>query len=212
VSCRIRLTVLALALGLAACSADAPPPAPAEAAPPPAVDPSERVVAGSVPVVPGGLPTIVILEPKTPREVPPQVAKPVMDQILMTFTPSVLLVRTGQPAEFRNSDDVLHNVRVRNDATREGAFNVALPTGGSYSFTFDRDGFYDVGCDIHPGMAALVVSMSTPHTTLADGEGKFALHDVPPGAYKLIAYAGTQRLEREVEVGAGRTEVSVAGD
>ena len=211
---RDRTLAAALSLLIAAgCSSEAPPPGPAETAPPPAAAPSESsagsAVVGKAPVVPGGLPSIVILQPKTPRELPPQVAKPVMDQISLTFIPAVLLVRTGQPAEFRNSDDVLHNVRVRDDQRRVGAFNVALPTGGAYSFTFEQDGFYDVGCDIHPGMAALVVATSTPYTTLADAEGNFSFPEVPPGQYTLTVYAGADKVERDVEVGTGRTDLAV---
>ena len=90
------------------------------------------------------------------RTFPPQTEKPVMDQAGLTFGPELLLVRTGQPVEFRNSDDTLHNVRVSHEETRTSAFNVAIPTGESYTYTFERDGFYRVGCDIHPAMAASV--------------------------------------------------------
>jgi plastocyanin len=167
------------------------------------------VVVGKVPAARDGMTSIVVLEPKTPRDLGAQVAKPVMDQVGLTFTPPVLLVRTGQPAEFRNSDDVLHNVRVREEATKEGTFNVAIPTGEAYSHTFPRDGFYDVGCDIHPGMSAVVVATSTPFTVMADQAGNFTIADVPPGAYKVTVYAGADKLQRDVEVAAGRTEVNV---
>src|SRR5204862_1667291 len=106
-----------------------------------------------------------------PREFPPQSETPVMDQVGQTFGPAVLLVRTGQPVEFRNSDDTLHNVHVNDEDTREAAFNVAIPTGSSYTFTFRRNGFYHVGCDIHPAMTAEIGSTSTPSATLADPDG-----------------------------------------
>jgi Carboxypeptidase regulatory-like domain len=167
------------------------------------------MVSGRVPVVSGGSPTLIILAPAEPRELPPQAGKPFMDQVVLTFTPAVLFVRTGQPAEFRNSDDVLHNVRVREDATRQGTFNVAIPTGGVYEHAFERDGFYDVGCDIHPGMSALVIAASTPYTAIADAQGVFTIPDVPPGAYVVTVYAGADKLERPVQVTAGRTDVDL---
>jgi hypothetical protein len=132
-----------------------------------------------------------------------------MDQVQQTFIPSILLVRTGQPTEFRNNDDVLHNVRVREDATRSPAFNVAIPTGEKYLFTFQRDGFYDVGCDIHPGMAAQIVSSSSPYMTLADAEGGFVLENVPAGAYKAIVYAGAQKIEKTITLAEGQSEIDV---
>src|SRR6185503_14571789 len=110
---------------------------------------------------------VVVLEPKGARTFAPQSEKPVMDQVSLTFGPDLLFVRTGQPAEFRNSDDTLHNVNVKHEETREQAFNVAIPTGGNFEYTFRRDGFYRVGCDIHPAMTASVFAAATPFTTLA---------------------------------------------
>ena len=150
----------------------------------------------------------MVLEPREPRELPAQTAAPVMDQISQTFTPAVLFVRTGQPAEFHNSDDVLHNIRVRNEETKEGTFNVALPTGGAYIHTFSTAGFYDVGCDIHPGMSAVVVASRTPYAGLADPDGAFSIADVPPGSYTLTVYADVRTIQRTVTVVPGRTDVT----
>ena len=102
---------------------------------------------------------------------------------------------------------MLHNVRVYEDETKEPAFNVAIPTGGTYSYTMKRDGFYNVGCDIHPGMAAVVVASGTPYTALAAQDGAFAIEGVVPGAYRLTVYADVQKIEREVTVSAGRTDL-----
>ena len=121
-----------------------------------------------------------------------------MDQVQQTFLPPLMLVRTGQPTEFRNNDDVLHNVRVRDDGTKAPAFNVAIPTGEKYRFVFERDGFYDVGCDIHPGMSAQIVASSSPYVTLADAGGNFTIDGVPPGSYKAVVYARAQRHEKTI--------------
>jgi len=126
-----------------------------------------------------------------------------MDQVGLTFGPPLLLVRTGQPVEFRNSDDTLHNVHVTHEETREPAFNVAIPTDNSYTYTFQKDGFYRVGCDIHPAMAASVFSVSTPYVTLAEPDGRFTIADVAPGAYTATMYASGRKLERAVEAKSG---------
>jgi plastocyanin len=165
-------------------------------------------IVGRAPAAKGGLPAIIVLEPSEPRELPAQTAAPVMDQISQTFTPAVLFVRIGQPAEFRNNDDVLHNIRVRNEETKEGAFNVAVPTGGTYTHTFSKAGFYDVGCDIHPGMSAVIVASGTPYAGLAGVDGTFSIADVPPGSYKLTVYADVRTFERMVTVVPGRTDVA----
>ena len=169
-----------------------------------------HVVDGKVPAAVGGFPSVLILEAKSAGDAPPPPASPYMDQIQQTFIPPVLMVRTGQPVEFRNSDDVLHNVRVREDATHSSTFNVAIPTGEKYVFTFPRDGFYDVGCDIHPGMAAQVVASQSPYTAVADGEGNFSIPNVPTGTYKAVVYTGTQKIERDVTIASGQTRLDVA--
>jgi plastocyanin len=174
-----------------------------------ATDAVSSTITGKAPAAKGGLAAVVILKSTVDRELPAAPYVPVMDQISLSFTPAVMFVRTGQPAEFRNSDDVLHNVRVYDDETKEPAFNVAIPTGGTYSYTMKRDGFYNVGCDIHPGMAAVVVATGTPYTTLAAPDGTFTIDGVLPGTYRLTVYADVQKLERDVTVTGARTDLGV---
>ena len=206
-----RLVVIALCASAAACSkADAPP---ATTATPPTAAPAGAfatgTVAGNGPSPDSAGAVVVVLEPKGARTFAAQSEKPIMDQAGLTFGPELLLVRTGQPVEFRNSDDTLHNVRVSHEETRTSAFNVAIPTGEAYSYTFERDGFYRVGCDIHPAMAASIFAASTPYTTLADSGGAFTFADVPAGSWTITIYAGGKRLHKDVEVTGGVTNVTV---
>jgi len=166
-------------------------------------------VTGRSPVAAGGFPSIVILDPQAAGDVPSQTSVPFMDQVQQAFIPPILFVRTGQPTEFRNNDEVLHNVRVREDATRSPAFNVAIPTGEKYVFTFPRDGFYDVGCDIHPGMSAQIISSSSPYATVADAQGAFVFDNVTPGAYKVVMYSGGERSEKTVEIAPGHSDIDL---
>lgn len=190
-------------------------PAPPEPRAPPAAAPSAAPekgaasVTGKLPPALGGFPSILILQPEGPAAIPPETGTPYMDQLQQTFIPPVLMVRTGQPVEFRNGDEVLHNVRVGEDATHSPAFNVAIPTGEKYTYTFQRDGFYDVGCDIHPAMSAQIIATGTPFTAVADSAGNFEVANVPAGAYKAIIYAGTQTIERELTVVGGSTTFEV---
>ena len=162
-----------------------------------------------MPRVANAILVVVVLEPKTPHEYPLQIEKPVMDQVSATFGPAMLYVRTGQPSEFRNSDDTLHNVHVTHEETREPQFNVAIPTGETYEYTFKRDGFYHVGCDIHPSMSAEIFASASPYVTIADGEGGFTFDDVPSGTWTVTVYTGGKRLHKDVEVRGGMTEVTI---
>jgi plastocyanin len=193
---------------LASCSKAAAPPPHQAAAPAPAPSSGGRIV-GTVPRAASGATVVIVLEPNPAGEYPPQSEKPAMDQISATFTPAMLYVRTNQPTEFRNNDDTLHNVHVTHVETREGQFNVAIPTGEVYNYTFKRDGFYHVGCDIHPAMSAEIFASASPYVTTADGEGGFAFEDVPPGAYAVTVYAGAQRLHKDVDVKGGTTTINV---
>jgi plastocyanin len=209
----VRRTVVALVLFSAAAGCSKPPAPPSASAgssgPTTAVTTraagSDRVDG----VVHASGTAVVVLEPKTARSFPPQIETPVMDQVGLSFGPELLLVRTGEPVEFRNDDDTLHNVHVTHEETRTPAFNVAIPTGGAYRYTFERDGFYRVGCDIHPAMAASVFAAATPYTTIAASDGSFSFSDVPPGAWTVTVYTGGQQLRKDVEVKGGVTEVTI---
>jgi plastocyanin len=212
---RVKLLSWLGALGLVggcvsgSCSKDAPAPKETAApAPAPSSSSAGRIV-GTVPRADAAAPVVIVLDPKMPREFPPQTEKPAMDQVSATFGPAMLFVRTGQPTEFRNSDDTLHNVHVTHEETREGQFNVAIPTGETYEYTFKREGFYHVGCDIHPAMSAEIFASTSPYVTMADGEGGFAFDDVPAGAYTVTVYAGARRLQKDVEVKGATTTISV---
>jgi plastocyanin len=204
-----RLVLIAVCAAACACSKPEAPPAPGAAAPPPSAASSAAgsgSVAGSVHATGTA---VVVLEPKSARAFAPPGEKPVMDQAGLTFGPELLLVRTGYPVEFRNSDDTLHNVRVSHEETRASAFNVAIPTGESYTYTFERDGFYRVGCDIHPAMAASVFAASSPFTTLAAADGTFLFADVPPGAWTVTVYTDGRKLHQDVAVTGGVTTVTI---
>ena len=205
-----RLVLIAVCVAVSACSTSEAPPSPAVTAPPPPAATASTAASGSVAGSVHATGTaVVVLEPKTARAFPPQTETPVMDQVGLSFGPELLLVRTGQPVEFRNNDDTLHNVHVSHEETRESSFNVAIPTGGAYTYTFARDGFYRVGCDIHPAMAASIFAASTPYTTLADSGGHFTFADVPAGSWTVTVYADGKRLHKDVEVTGGVTNVTV---
>jgi plastocyanin len=208
-----RLVLAGLLAVMSGCSKSAAPPPAAEtpAAPPVSASATESpsgTVVGKVTGT-GGATAVVVLEPRDARTFPPQAETPVMDQAGLTFGPELLLVRTGEPVEFRNSDDTLHNVHVTHEETKTPAFNVAIPTGNSYTHTFDRDGFYRVGCDIHPSMAASIFAATTPYTTLAGTDGSFTFADVAAGAWTVSVYTSGKRLHKDVDVTGGVTNVTV---
>jgi plastocyanin len=209
----IRRAALAIVLAAAAACGKHDGPAPAMAgAPAGAPAPANTglaTITGHAPASEPHHPVVVTLEPRSARTFPAQDDIPVMDQANLTFSPELLLVRTGQPVEFHNSDETLHNVRVSHQETRTSAFNVAIPTGEVYTYSFDKDGFYSVGCDIHPEMSASIFASSSPFAGIVDNEGAFSFPDVPPGAWTVTVYAKGNRLQKDVDVAAGATTISI---
>lgn len=204
------------ALWASACGGSAPEPvAPAETVSAAASAPAPRdglSVSGTAPVSPDGSLTVVILEPVGDATLELPEAPAQMDQINMEFLPPVVLATVGQPVHFVNSEDILHNVRVFNIDTKETAFNISTPIGGTYEHHFDTAGTYRVACDIHPQMGASIVITQSPHAAVADRDGAFSLDNVAPGAYTALVQAGAERSRHAVMIADGETTLTLGGN
>lgn len=152
---------------------------------------------------------LVVLEPQSGIEVPVKAEPALMDQAGTEFIPGFLLAQTGQAVLFRNSEDVLHNVRVMEVSQQKAIFNVATPPYGKYEHKFDRPGLYNVGCDIHATMRADILVTATPYTANTTEDGSFTMTDVKPGRYNLTVYAGGAPVVRPIEVKSGNTDLGV---
>ena len=133
----------------------------------------------------------------------------VLDQYAKQFVPAILYVRVGQPVEFRNSEDMGHNVTVNRRGTGAAIFNVGTEPQQKHVHTFDRAGQYDVMCDIHPGMQATVIAATSPMATVTDDSGRFAFANVAAGAYTLSVTFEGRTVEQAVEVNRPRTDVRI---
>ena len=170
-------------------------------------DGREPSVTGWAPAAARGQPAVVTLEPTDAHSVAPPDAPMLMDQYALSFLPQFLVVRAGQTVEFRNSEEVSHNVRVVDAATDSTLFNVATPQGEPYTHAFTHAGEYTVACDIHPGMTAFILVVNVSYATIAEEDGAFTFSDVPPGEYTLRVWHPdvTQRLTRQVRIEEGST-------
>ena len=116
----------------------------------------------------------------------PPLARVILDQRNLAFSPHVLTVRVGTSVEFPNSDRVFHNVFSWRDGKR---FNLGMyPVGASKRQTFDRPGLSRIFCNIHPNMAAYVMAVESSYFSVSDTEGAFALPLLPPGTYTYHAW------------------------
>jgi len=141
---------------------------------------------------------VTLLPAGAPLPMPDQPA--VMDQYAKQFVPAVLITRVGQPVEFRNSEDMPHNVSVTRRESGAEVFTVGTEPHQKYVHTFERVGQFDVRCDIHEGMEATLIVALGPQTVIAADDGQFSFPNVPVGAYKLSLTFEGRTVESPLDV------------
>src|SRR5712691_6243335 len=129
--------------------------------------------------------TVVWLDaPNAPAR--PATGKVVLDQRNLSFSPHVLVVRVGTTVDFPNNDRVFHNVFSFRDGKR---FDLGMyPVGALQHVTFDRPGLSRIFCNIHPNMAAYVMTVDSPYFARTDETGAFTIAGVPAGTYTYHAW------------------------
>jgi hypothetical protein len=139
----------------------------------------------------------------------------ILDQRNSEFIPRIQIARSGVPLILRNSDPILHVVRIdsmsgTNDSRR--LLQVATPYAG-YEKKFQLANFAEptllrvTSANGQGWMAAYIAVMPHPWAALTDENGRFVLRNVPAGKHKIYAWhelLGT--LVREVQVNGARTE------
>ena len=109
-----------------------------------------------------------------------------IDQRGLEFKPRVLAVQVGTTVEFQNHDHVFHNVFSLHRGKR---FDLGLyPFGTTKSATFDESGLSRIFCNIHPNMAAYVMTVDSSYFAVSDAKGRFRIASVPPGTYTYHAW------------------------
>jgi plastocyanin len=129
--------------------------------------------------------------------VPPAVAnaQATMDQIDKTFVPGLLPIVVGTRVVFPNHDQIHHHVY---SFSRTKSFELPLYKGlDAPPVVFDKVGVVKVGCNIHDWMSAIILVLPTPYFAVTDGEGRFALSDLPNGTYKLAAWHAQSKAKPE---------------
>lgn len=142
----------------------------------------------------GRWPAAVYVEPIPGKTFEPPTEHAVVDQVKWVFVPHVLPLLKRTTVDFKNSDDVLHNVfSSRKSPT---VFDLGTYRAGTVrSVTFDKPGVVSLLCNVHSEMSAYVVVVETPYFALTDDEGRFTINGVPPGAYRVTFWH--QELESE---------------
>lgn len=120
-----------------------------------------------------------------------------LDQKGQRFLPRILAVGVGQAVDFRNSDNVFHNVFSYSPPKK---FDLGrYPRGKSKRLTFQKAGVVQVYCDIHSDMRADIVVVPSRCFGYVDGQGRFRIEGAPEGKHTVVVWL-PRRGERSVEV------------
>lgn len=137
---------------------------------------------------------------------PPSGASPAaavtFDQLDCHYATHVLAFRVGQEVKISNSDPLSHNIHPLAKINRE--WNKIQPPGTpAFSYSYDKEEFIPVKCNIHAWMQGYFVVLKTPFFAVTGDDGRFELPELPPGHYTVTAWhesLGTQ--SQEIVVGS----------
>jgi plastocyanin len=116
-------------------------------------------------------------------------SKPVvMDQKGCRYDPHVIGVMPGQPIEFTNSDNTMHNVHMIPTLSTNQAVDVSeAPNGPGENRTLSTpELMIPVRCNNHPWMEAFVNVVANPFYAVSEDGGHFTIKGVPPGTYTVV--------------------------
>lgn len=175
-------------VGLSLLAGNVPPPAPTGS------------VTGKVEAIKGGKPsklddTWVYLEDlaRRPDSRPGRATTETMTQKSIQFAPRVVVVPVGATIAFPNKDPIEHNVfsPPASDEDKKNYFDLQRygPTVKGKTWKFLEPGEFKIYCDIHKDMSAIVKVVPTRFYAKVAPDGTFTIRDVPPGRYKVSAWA-----------------------
>jgi hypothetical protein len=119
-----------------------------------------------------------------------------LDQRNCEFVPRIQIARSGAPLLLKNSDPVLHVVRIDSMSGTNGQrtlLKVATPYAG-YEKTYQLANFREptllhvASANGHEWMNAYIAVLPHPWAALTDEGGRFVLRNVPPGTHKIYAW------------------------
>jgi plastocyanin len=122
------------------------------------------------------------------------------------YATHVLVAQAGQEIKIINSDPVPHNIHALAKVNREWS-RIQPPATPPFSYSYEKEEFISVRCNIHPWMQGYFVILKTGHFAVTGENGVFRLPDLPPGKYTITAWhesLGTQ--SQEIKIAAGETK------
>ena len=102
------------------------------------------------------------------------------------YVPHVAAAIVGQPVEFVDKDDTLHNIHPM--PKNNGEWNQSEMPNGSFARPFTAaEIMIPIKCNQHPWMRMYLSVLSNPFFAVTGKDGSFALKGLPPGTYTIAA-------------------------
>lgn len=144
--------------------------------------------------------------------------KALIDQKTCRFTPWAQVVRRGTVV-IRNSDKgVLHNINTRemigvgtSNMVKRTMFNFGQPDPGDIEQDLKprRSSFISINCEAHNFMFGFMMAPEHPYAVVVGEDGSYAIDNVPPGNYSVVAWHPKYGLkEAKVTVPGGGEAVA----
>jgi plastocyanin len=133
---------------------------------------------------------------------PPPVEKVTIAQQGCRYVPHVAAVMVGQPVEFLDSDDTLHNIHPMPKNSPE--WNQSqMPNGGQFARSFAAaEIMIPIKCNQHPWMKMYLNVIGNPFYAVTGNDGSFELKGLPSGTY-TIAAVHEKYGEQEMKITVG---------
>jgi hypothetical protein len=145
------------------------------------------------------------VEMKSGKAIPEETIS--VTDVKCAFIPHVSLGFIGNKLIVKNEDPVLHTIHVYAYISGKTMYNIGLPERGAVvTKTLTKAGLMELNCDCHPWMQGYVYVFDHPYAALTDAKGEFAIDNIPPGTYTVVAWhedLGTVKIDN-VRVESGK--------
>ena len=125
----------------------------------------------------------------------------------LQFFPFVAVIAHGGKVTFTNDDPFPHNVY----ATAPEHFDFGMMSQhAARARAFEKPGAYKLLCNLHPNMIAYVYVAPGSYFATTNGQGKYAIKDVPEGTHAIGGWAvGLAADASSATVGGGDTTLDI---